>query len=104
MRNLLERFRDVFNWGWLAYRVVWVLVATGVASAIGGAVWAMLIGVPLPIAIMAGYCTLVGAVYLAIAPMAYRAVAMSMIDLASWLGSRGRLGVMAGPSVVQSER
>ncbi len=66
-----------FNWGWLAYRVVWVLFATGIATAMGGGVWAVLIGVPLPIAIMAGYCTLVGAVYLAIAPLAYRALAQS---------------------------
>jgi hypothetical protein len=72
MRKWLERFRDAFNWGWLAYRVAWVFVATGIASAIGGGVWAVLIGVPLPIAIMAGYCTLVGAVYLGIAPLAYR--------------------------------
>jgi hypothetical protein len=53
----LERFRDGLNWGWLAYRVAWVLVATGIASAIGGGTWAVLIGVLLPIAIMAGYST-----------------------------------------------
>jgi hypothetical protein len=35
----------------------------------------MIIGVPTPVAIMAGYCTLVGGVYLAIAPLAYRALA-----------------------------
>jgi hypothetical protein len=29
-------------------------------------------GIPLPLALMAGYCTLVGAVYLAMAPLAYR--------------------------------
>jgi hypothetical protein len=73
----LERFRDAFNWGWLAYRIVWVLVATGIASAVGGGVWAVIIGVPMPIALMAGYCTLVGAVYLAMAPLAYRALAQS---------------------------
>jgi hypothetical protein len=77
MRKWLERFRDAFNWGWLAYRIIWILAATGILSAVGGTVWAVLIGVPLPIAIMAGYCTLVGAVYLAIAPLAYRALANS---------------------------
>jgi hypothetical protein len=35
---------------------------TGVAIAIGGTIWAMLVDVPAPIAIMAGYCTLAGAV------------------------------------------
>jgi hypothetical protein len=54
-----------------------VLGLTGVASAIGGSVWAVIIGVPIPIALMAGYCTLVGAVYLAMAPLAYRALANS---------------------------
>ncbi|MEA2914183.1 MAG: hypothetical protein QOJ15_6264 [Bradyrhizobium sp.] len=49
-----------------------LLAATGVLGGIGGAMWAVLTGVPLPIAIMAGYCTVVGAVYLAIAPLAYR--------------------------------
>jgi hypothetical protein len=68
----LERFRDAFNWGWLAYRVIYVLAISGILSAVGGAVWAIMIGVPLPIAIMAGYCTFVGAVYLGIAPLAYR--------------------------------
>jgi hypothetical protein len=34
---------------------------TGVAIAVGGTIWAMLVNVPAPIAIMAGYCTLVGA-------------------------------------------
>ena len=77
MRRFLEPFRDAFNWGWLAYRVIWVLAVTGVASAIGGGAWAVIIGVPMPIALMAGYCTLVGAVYLVMAPLAYRALAQS---------------------------
>src|SRR5579871_5010757 len=70
----LTRIRDAFNWGLFAYRLIVLLAATGVLGSLGGAVWAMLIGVPLPIAIMAGYCTFVGAVYLAIAPLAYRAL------------------------------
>jgi hypothetical protein len=40
-----------------------------------GAIWAVIAGVPLPIAIMVGYCTFVGAVFLTMAPMAYRALA-----------------------------
>jgi hypothetical protein len=38
---------------------------------------AVILGVPTPIALMVGYCTLVGAVYLAMAPLAYRALAQS---------------------------
>jgi hypothetical protein len=72
MRKWLERFRDTFNWGWLAYRVIWILVATGVLSAVSGAAWGIMTGVPGPILLMAAYCTLVGVVYLAMVPMAYR--------------------------------
>jgi hypothetical protein len=43
-----------------------------IALSVGGAVWAVIIGVSTPIAIMAGYCTLVAAVYLGMAPMAYK--------------------------------
>src|SRR5262245_39345783 len=70
----LERFRDWFNWGWLAYRIIWILVVSGILGSVGGAVWSVLIGVPTPIAIMAGYCTLVAAIYLALAPVAFRAL------------------------------
>ena len=37
----------------------------------------MILGVPVPIALMAGYCTLVGAVYLAMARSAVNAIAAS---------------------------
>jgi len=47
---------------------------SGFALSIGGTIWAMILNVPTPIAVMAGYCTLVGAVYLALAPLAYRAL------------------------------
>jgi hypothetical protein len=77
MWKRLRQIRDTFNWGLFAYRLVVVLGLTGVVSAIGGAVWAVIIGVPTPIALMAGYCTLVGAVYLAMAPLAHRALAQS---------------------------
>jgi hypothetical protein len=79
--KLLTRIRDAFNWGLFAYRLVVALAATGVLGAVGGGIWAVLIGVPLPIAIMAGYCTLVGAVYLAIAPLAYRALSRFSVDI-----------------------
>ena len=77
MWERLRQIRDTFKLGLFAYRLVVALGLTGVASAIGGSVWAVIIGVPVPIALMAGYCTLVGAVYLAMAPLAYRALAHS---------------------------
>jgi len=48
----------------------------GAAAAIGGAAWAMIIGLAAPLVIMAAFCTLTGAVYLALAPMAYRTLQM----------------------------
>jgi hypothetical protein len=76
---------------------------------------------------MAGYCTVVGAVYLAIArSQLYRVapprrlevqdaaklwvdigfcpVAVSIIDLASWLGSLGRLGIICPAFAQKSQR
>jgi hypothetical protein len=79
----LEKFRDAFNWGWLAYRIIYVLAFTGILGAIGGGIWAVLIGVPLPIAIMAGYCTFVGAVYLGLAPLMYRVLAQVPVKISS---------------------
>jgi hypothetical protein len=83
MWGRLRQIRDAFNWGLFAYRLVVVLGLTGVASAIGGAVWAVIIGVPVPIALMAGSRTVVGAVYLAMAPLAYRALAQSPANRSS---------------------
>lgn len=42
-------------------------VATGTVLSVGGAIWAVQTGVPYPIAIMAGFCTLAGGVCLAAA-------------------------------------
>ena len=67
-------------WGWLGF--FWqVIVALGFAGffiSLGGAVWAALIGVPLPIVIMAGYCTFVGAVYLVMASFLFRLVSQAV--------------------------
>lgn len=73
-----SKIREAVSWaktisdllGWLG----WLPAILGILAAIGGGIWAVIIGVPYPIAIMAGYCTLVGAVYLVMAPMAFRAL------------------------------
>jgi hypothetical protein len=62
-------------YGWYRFAVgVGALLATGVGLAVGGAVWLATGGTPLPLVVMAGFCTLVGAVYLAMAPLVYRAL------------------------------
>jgi hypothetical protein len=73
----LRRIKDTWSWGRFAWQLAAALGLTGIAGSAGGAVWAVIKGVPLPIALMVGYCTLVGAVYLAMAPLAYRAFTQS---------------------------
>jgi hypothetical protein len=78
VRTLVARVRSLVDWagtiwsviGWLG-GTAWI---TGVGIAVLGAIWAVVKGVPVPIAIMAGYCTFVGAVVLTLAPLAYRAL------------------------------
>jgi hypothetical protein len=41
---------------------------------VGGGVWAVITGIPLPLVVMAAFCTFTGGIYLALAPMAYRAL------------------------------
>ena len=78
MRKFIATLKSLFDWAATAWTVIgwlggtaWI---TGIVIAIGGAVWAVVRGVPVPIAIMAGYCTFVGAVVLTLAPLAYRAL------------------------------
>lgn len=62
-------------WSWYSFAAgISALSITGIGFAVGGAVWLVNAGFPMPLALMAGYCTLVGAVYLAMAPLAYRAL------------------------------
>lgn len=75
----MRLFKETVEWGNVIWHVLgWfglTSLITGLVVAIGGAVWAVLIGVPFPIAVMAGFCTFVGAIYLTIAPIAYRVLA-----------------------------
>lgn len=72
--GLIRRAKELYSWYSFAIGIG-ALFLTGFGIATGGAVWLIRSGIPIPLAIMAGYCTLVGAVYLAMAPLAYRALA-----------------------------
>jgi hypothetical protein len=71
--------REAVAWGVALWHVLgWLGLASlvsGLAISVGGVVWAVITGIPIPIAIMAGYCTFVGAVYLTMAPAAFRLLA-----------------------------
>jgi hypothetical protein len=77
VRKLIAIVKSLVDWtgtvslviGWLG----WTAATTGIFAAVGGAIWAVVVGVPAPIAIMAGYCTIAGTVCLALSPLAYRA-------------------------------
>lgn len=96
--RILKWLKEAVEWAVAIWHVVgWfggAALVTGIAAAIGGGIWAVLTGIPLPIAMMAAYCTFVGAVYLTMAPMAYRALAHNIapeaaiappkLDLKAW--------------------
>src|SRR5436190_19798147 len=69
---LLREIKEV--WGWIGFfwQVITILGFASVITGTAGAVWAVTAGIPLPIAVMAGFFTLVGAFYLGIAPFALR--------------------------------
>jgi hypothetical protein len=77
VRKLIAIGKSLIDWGGTAFTVVgwlgWTPAIIGIFAAVGGAIWAVVRGVPVPIAIMAGYCTIAGAVVLTMVPLAYRA-------------------------------
>jgi hypothetical protein len=77
---ILKRVKEL--WGWLGFigQIAVFFGFAGIFVSIGGAIWAALTGVPLPIVLMVGYCTLVGAVYLTLAPFLYRLVSQAGIE------------------------
>jgi hypothetical protein len=61
-------------WGWYSFIVgVITLLVAGVGVAVGGAVWLVRSGIPLPLAGMVAYCTIVAAIWSALAPFVFRA-------------------------------
>jgi hypothetical protein len=73
VRKLIAIVKSLVDWAGTGWTVIGLLGLTAAITGIGGAIWAAIIGVPTPIAIMAGYCTIVGGVYLTVLPLAYRA-------------------------------
>jgi hypothetical protein len=73
----LSRVKSTWSWARFAWQLAGFLGFTGIVGSAAGAAWALVLGVPKPIAFMAGFCTLVGAVYLAMAPLVYRVLAQS---------------------------
>jgi hypothetical protein len=76
--HFIRRAKELYSWYSFAVGVGALLVA-GVSLAVGGAVWLATAGIPLPLVVMAGFCTLVGAVYLAMAPLVYRVLRQTPI-------------------------
>jgi hypothetical protein len=71
-------------WSWLNF--IWQILGwLGIASLVSGMgitaigiAGAVIKGLPWPIILMAGYCTLVGVVYLAMAPLAFKALSAAL--------------------------
>jgi hypothetical protein len=76
--RFIRRAKELYSWYSFAVGVGALLVA-GFGLAVGGAVWLATGGTPLPLVVMAGFCTLVGAVYLAMAPLVYRVLRQTPI-------------------------
>jgi hypothetical protein len=76
--RFVRRAKELYSW--YSFTVgVGALLVGGVSLAVAGAVWLATAGIPLPLVVMAGFCTLVGAVYLAMAPLEYRALRQTPI-------------------------
>jgi hypothetical protein len=69
------RIKTTWSWARFAWQLAVFFGLSGLLASVAGSIWAVILGVPTPIALMVGYCTLVGAVYLAMAPLAFRALA-----------------------------
>jgi hypothetical protein len=70
VRKLIAIVKSLVDWAGTVWTVIGLLGLTAAITGIGGAIGAAIIGVPTPIAIMAGYCTVVGGVYLTVLPAA----------------------------------
>jgi hypothetical protein len=71
-------------WSWISF--IWHILGwlggtsliTGLAAMAIGVAGAMIKDLPWPIILMAGYCTLVGVVYLSMAPMAFKVLSAAL--------------------------
>jgi hypothetical protein len=72
--RFIKRLKELWDWIGLAWQLASVLGLKGFAVFVGGTVWAMMLRLPAPFILMAGFCTLVAAVWFAIAPLAVTAL------------------------------
>jgi hypothetical protein len=72
----IKRIKDVHSWFKFVFDVLGYLglsaFISGLIASIGGGAWAVIKGVPIPIAAMAAYCTFVCGVYLMMIPLVLR--------------------------------
>jgi hypothetical protein len=66
------RIKSTWSWARFAWQLAIFFGLSGFLASVAGSITAVIQGVPVPIALMVGYCTLVGAIYMAMAPLAFR--------------------------------
>jgi hypothetical protein len=70
--RFLKRLKELWDWLGFAWQFAGFLGLTGIAVSIGGTVWAMILGLPAPFILMAGFCTFVAAIWIGLAPWSIR--------------------------------
>lgn len=70
----IKKAKEIWSWIDFFWKIAVLLGLVGILTGAAGAAWSVIAGVPLPIAVMAGFCTLVGIIYLGMAPMALRSL------------------------------
>jgi hypothetical protein len=83
--ELLRKAKEAWSWAKFAWGVLALL---GLSTSVVASVWAAVLRVPTPIVIMAGFCTFVAAVYLAMAPLAYKVLRQAASDTPTGRQSR----------------
>jgi hypothetical protein len=72
--RVVKRAKDFWDWLDLVWKLAGLLGIAGIAVSSGGTAWAMIQGLPPPFILMGAFCTLVGAIYLAMTPLALRSL------------------------------
>jgi hypothetical protein len=70
----IKQLKEFWDWLELAWRVACALGFAGFVVSVGSTIWALVRGLPGPFISMGAFCTLVAAIYFAMAPLIYRAL------------------------------